>query len=185
MRLTKSFHRKGYNITRDNFFTTVKVAGLLQEKGTTLVGTVRANVKGIPKETTKGGNEKFSSKFFFNADKKWMLVNYQCKQKKNVHLMSTMHDSPATNTTEKEITCYYFYNHNNVGVDVFDQMVRLYTSHAATRRWPMAVWTNLWDMEDLNSWIFCSKATGSRINRRAFILQLDLWRADRCLWIKQ
>ena len=30
-----------------------------------------------------------------------MLVNYQYKQKKNIHLMSTMHDSPATDTTEK------------------------------------------------------------------------------------
>ena len=98
MRLTKSFHRKGNNITTDNFFTTVKVVGLLQENGTLLdrtVLTVRANVKGVPKEITKGCNEKFSSKFFFNDDKKCMLVNYQCKQKKNVHLMLTMHESPA------------------------------------------------------------------------------------------
>ena len=51
MRLTESFHRKGYNITTDNFFTTVEVAWLLQEKGTTLAETVRVNVKGIP--TTK------------------------------------------------------------------------------------------------------------------------------------
>ena len=109
MRLTKSFYRKGYNSTTDNFFTTVKVAGLMQEKGTTLIGTVRANVKGIPKEINKGGNEKFSSTFFFNDDKKCMLVNYQCNQKKNAHLMSTMHDSPATNITKKkETTCYSF-----------------------------------------------------------------------------
>ena len=95
----------------------MKVAELLQEQGTTLVGTVRANVKGIPKEITKGGNEKFSSKFFFNDDKKCMVVNYQCKQKKNVHLMSTMHDSPATDTTEKKKPLgIHFYNHNIVGV---------------------------------------------------------------------
>ena len=63
MRLTKSFHRKAYNITTDSFFTTAKVAGLLQEKGTTLVGTVRANVKRISKEITKQGNEKFLASF--------------------------------------------------------------------------------------------------------------------------
>ena len=76
MRLTAGFHKRGYNVTTNIFFTTVKVAELLQEKNTTLVGTVRANVKGIPKKITKGGNEKFSSKFFFNEDKKCMLVNY-------------------------------------------------------------------------------------------------------------
>ena len=72
MRLKKSLYGKGYGITTDSFFfTTIEVAGLLQEKGTTLVGTVRANVKGILKEITKGDTEKFSSKFFFNDDKKY------------------------------------------------------------------------------------------------------------------
>ena len=121
MRLTKSFHRKGYNITTNNCFTTVKVAGLVQEKGTTLVGIVRANVKGIPKEITEGGNKKFSSKFFFNDDKKCMLVNYQSKQKKTVHLVSTMYDSPATDTTEKKKPlAIHLCNLNKVNVDVFD-----------------------------------------------------------------
>ena len=47
MRLTAGFHKRGYNVTTVIFFTTVKVAGLLQEKNTTLVGTVRTNVKSI------------------------------------------------------------------------------------------------------------------------------------------
>ena len=111
----------------------MKVAALLQEKGTTFVGTFRANVKGMPREITKGGNEKFSSKIFFNDDKKGMLVNYQCKQKKNVHFMSTMHDSPAKDTTKKKKPlAIHFYNRNKFGVDLFDQMVRLCTTHAAT-----------------------------------------------------
>ena len=69
-----------------------------------------------------------------------MLVNYQCKQKKNVDLMLTTHDSPATDTTEKKKSrVIHFYNRNKLGVDVFDQMVRLYTTQAATRIWPMAM----------------------------------------------
>ena len=118
-------------------------------------------------------NEKFSGKFFFNDDRKVMLVNYQCRQKKNVHLMSTMHVSLAVYTTEKKKPlAIHFYNHKKVGLDVFDQMFRLYTTHAAIRRWPMAVWTNILDMACLNSWILFKKATGSRNNRCAFILQL-------------
>ena len=50
MRLTAGFLKRGHNVTTNNFFTTVKVAELLQEKNTTLVGTVRAIVKGIPKK---------------------------------------------------------------------------------------------------------------------------------------
>ena len=60
-----------------------------------------------------------------------------------------------------------------VAVDVFDQMVMLYTTHAATRRWPTAVWTNILDMAGLNSWILFRKASGSWISRTAFILQLS------------
>ena len=55
----------------------------------------------IPKEVTEGNNENFSSKFLYNNDKK-CLLNYQCKQKKNVNLISTMYNSPATDSTEKK-----------------------------------------------------------------------------------
>ena len=40
MRLTAGFHKRSYYVTTDNFFTTVKVAELLQEKNITLVGTL-------------------------------------------------------------------------------------------------------------------------------------------------
>ena len=99
----------------------MKTAGLLQEKDMTIVGTVHTNVKEIPKKITKGVNEKFSSKFFDNDNKKCLLVNYQCKQKKNVNLISTMTPQFSTNKfNRKEETTCYFYNCNKVGVDVFD-----------------------------------------------------------------
>ena len=84
-----------------------------------------------------------------------------------------MHDSPATHSTaKKKPLVIHFYNQTKIGVDVFDQMVRLYTTHAATRRLPMAVWTNILDMAGLNSWILFRKTSGSRISRCDFILQL-------------
>ena len=61
---------------------------------------------------------------------------------------------------------------NKVGVDVFDQTARKYTTHAASRRWPLAVWTKLLDIVELNSWILHRKCFGSKIGRRSFILQL-------------
>ena len=62
----------------------------------TIVGTVRANSKGFPKEISKGDKENISSSFFYNSSKNFMLINYQCKQKKNVNVLSTMHNSQGT-----------------------------------------------------------------------------------------
>ena len=67
MRLTESIHNKaGYNVTTDNFFTSVHVASLLQQKKITIVGTVRNNNKGLTKEITKCGNDMYGSKFYYN-----------------------------------------------------------------------------------------------------------------------
>ena len=115
MRLTEGFHKKGYKIMMDNFFSSVKTAGLLKGKYTTVVRTVHANFKRIPKELKKGNNEKFSSKFVHNNDKKCLLVNYQSKEEKNVNLISIMHNSPATDSTEKKKPLViHFYNHKKL-----------------------------------------------------------------------
>ena len=51
-----------------------------------------------------------------------------------------MHDSPVTDSTEKKKPLViHFYNHNKVGVDVFDQMGRQHTTHASTIRWPFGL----------------------------------------------
>ena len=116
------------------FFTSVHLVDLLSQQNMIIFGTVCANSKGLPKEITRGDKEKFSSHFFYNSPKNCMLVNYQCKQKKNVNLLSTMHNSPGTDATEKKkLLVVQFYNQNKVGVDIFDQMTRKYTTHAATR----------------------------------------------------
>ena len=83
MRLTSNLDRNGgYNITTDNFFTSVHLAGLLSQRNITIVGTVRSNSNGLSKEITRGEEEKFSSKFFHNLLRNCMLVNYQCKKRK-------------------------------------------------------------------------------------------------------
>ena len=126
-----------YNTTTDNFFTSVQVAALLQSKEIVVVGTVHGNSKGLPKEITGSSKERFSSMFFYNANKNCLLVTYQCmlKKKKNINLISTMHDATSTDGTEKrKPLVIYFYNKNKAGVHVFDQMVRKYTAHTSSRR---------------------------------------------------
>ena len=57
-------------------------------------------------------------------------------------------------------------------MDVFDQTERNYTTHTASRRWPLAIWKNLLDIEALYLYILYSKYSGSNIIRGKFIIQL-------------
>jgi hypothetical protein len=138
-----------------------------------MVGTLRGNVKGIPQflKTTK--LELHDSAFIFNCTHQSLAVKYKCKQKKDVMLLSTMHENPHVDNTEKrKPLLIHFYNHHKCGVDAADSMLRLYTSRCATRRWPVSVWHNLLDMSVLNAWICYKQAKKSKISRKKFILNL-------------
>ena len=74
---------------------------------------------------------------------------------------------------KKKPCVFHFYHKNKVDVDVFDQMLRQYSTHTASRRWPFAAWTNILDITALlNSWFIYKKVTGEKISRRDFILDL-------------
>lgn len=49
LKLIEPFTCSGRNVTTDNFFTSLSLASKLLKKRTTLVGTVRANKKELPK----------------------------------------------------------------------------------------------------------------------------------------
>jgi hypothetical protein len=69
-----------------------------------------------------------------------------------VILLSSIHNDSATDTTGKlkpEINNYF--NSTKGGVDKIDQMVSIYTSKQATRRWPVAIWSNIMDVAALNA----------------------------------
>ena len=84
-----------------------------------------------------------------------------------------MHDAASKDETEKKKPLViHFYNENKGEVDVFDLMARKYTAHISRRRWPLAVWTNILDIAALNSCIVYKKASGQKITRHNFILQL-------------
>ena len=88
-------------------------------------------------------------------------------------LLSTIHNSPSIDDLSKsKPDVILFYNKNEVGVDVVDQMVRKYLTHSTSRRWPVAVWCNILNIAALNAWILYQKATGKTISKKNFILQL-------------
>ncbi|MGH0128065.1 UNVERIFIED_CONTAM: hypothetical protein FKN15_004505 [Acipenser sinensis] len=66
-----------------------------------------------------------------------------------------------------------FYNAMKYGVDILDQMARLYSVKGGTRRWPVAVFYVL-DLAAINVLVLYKECTSNTITRRGFILQLAL-----------
>lgn len=84
LKLVEPYTGHGRNITTDNFFTSLSLAKKLLSKRTTLVGTIRANKKELPK-TAKGKKDnmtRFSTLLYKSED--CVLTIYKSKQKKSV-----------------------------------------------------------------------------------------------------
>ena len=171
-KLAHHLFNKGYNITTDNFFTNVQLARELKDKKTSLVGTVRSNSKGLPKQLTDIILRQNQSAFV--CDKaNTLLVKYQCKRNRGVYLLSTMHTNPAVAEDEKaKPLVIQFYNKEKCGTDIVDSMLRMMSSRCATRRWPVAVWQNLLDIVALNAWIVFQQATKQNVSRKDFLMTL-------------
>lgn len=85
--LAEPILNKGYNISIDNFFTSLNLVHDLPRKNTTIVGTVRNNIK---KKCL------YESELFQESSKGTLLVSYQHKTNKNVCLLSSFHKSCGT-----------------------------------------------------------------------------------------
>ena len=86
----------GRNITTDNLYTSIPLANKLLERKMTLVGTMRHNRVGLPKEVKRlEGREHNSTQVWWEKDtQKITLTSYCVKTKskglKNIVVLSTM-----------------------------------------------------------------------------------------------
>lgn len=178
--LTRPYHGTHRNVTTDNWFTSVPlVSDLLNNCGMTLVGTVRANKKEIPKEMTdKATRERGSSAFLYT--KEMTLVSYVSDTskttKKLVLLLSSQHTQPNIGTKGKP-EIIEFYNSTKGGVDTFDQMCSGNSCSRKTRRWPLCTFYGMVNAANVNSYILYKENMergGNRkvISRQKFMLQL-------------
>ncbi|XP_068224010.1 piggyBac transposable element-derived protein 4-like [Palaemon carinicauda] len=65
-----------------------------------------------------------------------------------------------------------YYNATKFGVDVHDQMARIYSTSCPSRRWPVHVSYNILDRASINAWILYSEVTGEKLSRHDFNLGL-------------
>lgn len=169
-KLMEPFFNKGYNVCTDNFFTSLSLAEHLLVNRTTLVGTVRLNSRFL-------SSAHLEKKPLFESThlscQNTVTVSYQGKSDKKVIVMSTFHSTASVRSDEKrKPEMIHFYNKNKTAVDTMDSMLRLYSSKAATARWPVATFYDLLDKAALNAHVIFKDATGSTIKRRDFIFEL-------------
>ena len=81
----------------DRYFTSMEVSRWLQERGLTVVGTLKANRKGIPEGMKKTDSQEDKSVLYaYCEDLKSLMISYVLKKKsgwKNVLVLSSMHKS--------------------------------------------------------------------------------------------
>ena len=107
MKVVKPFLNRGYNITSDNWFTSMPLAELLLENKTTLLGTLRSNRRGIPPDAKNLTGCIRNDKRYYKSGKK-VIVSYWDKGNKPVLLLSTMHrDCRSTEEGLPEIVQAY------------------------------------------------------------------------------
>ena len=139
--------KKRYNVTIDNYFTSINLTDKLKTEKTTPFGTKRKQRKEVPKvEEIMKSKPLHSSKIYqspFNAT----LTIYKTKKAKLVFMSSSMHQTVSVDQLhlKKLPETVKSYNASKVGVHVLDQMACYHTCKSATRRRSVAAVFNIID----------------------------------------
>ena len=172
LKLMTPLFQRGYNVMCDNYFTSFGFALKLVEKKCSLVGTFFQNRREVPEECKKKKKLHETKVFRYDGQTAITLTSYQCKAAKNVAFLSSLHPDILVSSDEnpkKKPDSVLYYNKTKVGVDLYDQMTRLYSVKTGTKRWPVHVFYNVVDMTIINSWILYKQVCQSSISRIEFI----------------
>ena len=162
MTLMEPFISKVRNVTTDNFFTLFLLAKELKKKKATLLELRMNKVRLELFACAKCLQQRYSSKLMKTGDMAILTV-YQCKPKKNVCVLSSLHISVELSESEKKKPeKMEFYNKSKCGLDVADQMARQYSVKAGTHWWPIAVFYNILDLEGTNAFVLYKKKQVTR-----------------------
>ena len=171
MKLMEPYLGKGRNVTTDNFFTSLNLAKRLLQKNTTIVGTLNRIRKEVPAAIKTSKAPLYSSTILNNEG--ITLTVYQGKTSKNVLLLSSIHKTVSISEGRKRRPeSVEYYNATKFGVDVLDQMARLYTCKVSSRRWPLQVFYNVLDLAGVNAHVLYRHVTNEKIARRTFLINL-------------
>jgi len=135
MELVWPLFKHDYNITCDNFFTSLDLAVRLAKEKCNLIGTIRQNRRPLPQAPK--AKQQLHETTLFKTITPWTsvtLTSYQCKKAKSGIILSTLYpdvEVSSENDSKKKPEIVLFDNKNKAGVDVVDQMAKKYSIKAA------------------------------------------------------
>ena len=158
----------GYNVICNNYFSSLKVSNSLMKNICSFIGKVRQNRRELPRKALVK-QDVHDTKIFIETEKGTSLTACQCKKIKKNLLLHKDVKIPEANNLKHKPEAVLFYNKNKVAVDVIDQMTRMYSVKAASRRWPNHVFYNVIGLALINSWILYITVNNSSITRKQYI----------------
>ena len=139
-KLMESYTEEGRTLIVDNYYTNLQLAHQMLNKKTHLVGTLRKNVKGIPRIISSA---KLSKGDIIGQENKEGVVVAMWRDRRDVRFLSTKHTLTMTDTGRKnrqgdlrlKPSAILFYNKHKQGIDLSDQMSSYFTPLRKTIRW--------------------------------------------------
>lgn len=142
IRLCKPIANSRRNVTADNWFSSLEVIRELEKMKLTYVGTLRSNKKEIPPEFKADKKRQVGSSLYGFSEEATLLSSVP-KPNKAVILISSMHRSKYTDTSNNKPEIISFYNATKSGVDNLDKIIANYSPNRRSRRWPLTIFYNM------------------------------------------
>ena len=154
MTMMAPFLNKGHNLYVDNWYSSPNLFKLLYNNKTGACGTVRKNRTGMPKLERRLNQGEVENKCDGN------MLALKWKDKREVHMLSTIHDSSMIKTRKRKRNgmfvykpiCVHDYSQNMGGVDKVDMQISFTESIRKTVKWSKKVFFHMLDLSIFNSY---------------------------------
>ncbi|XP_066958491.1 piggyBac transposable element-derived protein 4-like [Macrobrachium rosenbergii] len=162
MTLMKPLLKKGYCLTMDDYYNSPQLADLLTENETDVYGTVRVSRKEMP----SGLKQEKLQKGGMVAYKRRKVTAIKWKDKKDVVLLSTVHNTEMVETEKrgklvKKPKLVMDYNNTMGGVDKVDQRLQDYPlTRKRRKRYYKKIFFHIVDFALWNSYLLYLKSGG-------------------------
>ena len=134
---TKVVLNSGRTVVTDNFYTSLELANILLDKQTHLLGTLRSNRRGNPKDVI---SKKLKVGELIAKENARGICVIKWKDKRDVLMLSTKHNAATVeiqrrNATIRKPVAIVDYNTGKSSIDVSDQMASYNTALRKTIKW--------------------------------------------------
>ena len=102
LNLLQPYFEKGYNVTTDNYFTSLKLAEELMTKKTTILGTIGKQRREVPNTEFLMKDKLLHDSEIFSSPSDCSLTVYKTKKKKMVCILSSTQKHAKVDESDKK-----------------------------------------------------------------------------------